>query len=67
MPNHGEICRTLNLQCADDSIAPAEVGDYLHARLKNSRLTHMAARGHYPHLSHPEETTRLIKAYLASA
>jgi len=58
---------SLILQCADDSIAPVEVGDYLHAHLKNSTLQQMCARGHYPHLSHPEETTRLIKQYLASA
>jgi len=55
---------TLILQCSDDSIAPVEVGDYLHAHLKNSTLQHMCARGHYPHLSHPEETTQLIKQYL---
>lgn len=57
---------TLILQCSDDSIAPIEVGDYLHSHLKNSTLRHMAATGHYPHLSHPEETTQLIQQYLAS-
>lgn len=58
---------TLILQCADDSIAPVEVGDYLHSHLKNSRLQQMNAKGHYPHLSQPDETIRLIKDYLASA
>jgi len=57
---------SLILQCAEDSIAPREVGEYLHSHLGNSTLTPMQAKGHYPHLSHPEETTRLIKAYLAS-
>jgi sigma-B regulation protein RsbQ len=57
---------TLILQCSDDSIAPLEVGDYLHAHLKNSRLQQMTAKGHYPHLSQPEETSRLIKDYLQS-
>jgi len=57
---------TLILQCSDDSIAPVEVGDYLHAHLKNSRLRQMSAKGHYPHLSHPEETSQFIKEYLAS-
>ncbi|MWC29683.1 alpha/beta fold hydrolase [Paenibacillus sp. MMS18-CY102] len=56
---------SLILQCSDDSIAPIEVGNYLHAHLKNSTLMQMAAKGHYPHLSHPEETTSLIKQYLA--
>ncbi|MCM3629576.1 alpha/beta hydrolase [Paenibacillus glycanilyticus] len=55
---------TLILQCTDDSISPPEVGDYLHAQLKNSTLRHMKATGHYPHLSHPEETTQCIKDYL---
>ena len=58
---------TLILQCSDDSIAPVEVGDYLHAHLKNSRLQQMTAKGHYPHLSQPEETIRMIKDYLTSA
>lgn len=57
---------TLILQCSDDSIAPIEVGEYLHAHLRNSTLQHMKATGHYPHLSHPEETTRLIKQYLTA-
>ncbi len=58
---------TLILQCSDDSIAPLEVGDYLHSHLKNSRLQQMNAKGHYPHFSEPDETIRLIKEYLTSA
>ncbi|WP_256761690.1 alpha/beta fold hydrolase [Cohnella sp. WQ 127256] len=58
---------SLILQCSDDSIAPKEVGDYLHEHLKNSTLQLMQAKGHYPHLSHPEETSQLIKEYLTSA
>lgn len=58
---------TLILQCSDDSISPVEVGQYLHARLQNSTLQQMEAKGHYPHLSHPEETIRMIKQYLTSA
>lgn len=58
---------TLILQCMDDSVAPVEVGEYLHAHLKNSTLRKMTAKGHYPHLSHPEETIRFIEQYLANA
>ncbi|MFF2480296.1 alpha/beta fold hydrolase [Paenibacillus sp. NPDC058071] len=58
---------TLILQCLGDSIAPVEVGHYLHAHLKNSMLQIMESQGHYPHLSHPEETIRFIQQYLASA
>ncbi|MFC4303105.1 alpha/beta fold hydrolase [Cohnella boryungensis] len=57
---------SLILQCMDDVIAPLQVGDYLHAHLRNSTLRQMQAKGHYPHLSHPEETTHLIKQYLSS-
>ncbi|MFC5703298.1 alpha/beta fold hydrolase [Cohnella faecalis] len=57
---------SLILQCSDDSIAPIEVGNYLHAHLKDSTLQLMNAKGHYPQLSHPEETTALIKNYLNS-
>ncbi|CAI6076102.1 Sigma factor SigB regulation protein RsbQ [Paenibacillus sp. JJ-100] len=58
---------TLILQCSDDIVAPVEVGNYLHSHLKNSRLQQMDARGHYPHLSQPEETIQFIKDYLDSA
>lgn len=55
---------TLILQCSDDSIVPIEVGEYLHKHLKNSELRLMQAKGHYPHISHPEETIALIQGYL---
>ncbi|MFD0672868.1 alpha/beta fold hydrolase [Cohnella sp. GCM10027633] len=55
---------SLILQCSDDSIAPIEVGNYLHAHLAGSTLRMMTAKGHYPQLSHPEETTAMIKQYL---
>ncbi|MFF2754540.1 alpha/beta fold hydrolase [Psychrobacillus sp. NPDC058041] len=54
----------LILQCSDDSIVPIEVGEYLHRHLKNSTLRLMTAKGHYPHLSHPEETALIINEYL---
>ncbi|MEV4707100.1 alpha/beta hydrolase [Actinoplanes sp. NPDC049316] len=54
----------LILQCADDVIAPAVVGDYVHAHLKGSTLVAMNATGHCPNLSAPAETVAAIKAYL---
>ncbi|MED4534672.1 alpha/beta hydrolase [Metabacillus fastidiosus] len=56
---------SLILQCAEDSIVPVETGEYLHRHLKNSTFRMMEAKGHYPHLSHPEETIRFIKEYLS--
>lgn len=57
---------SLIMQCSEDSIVPIKVGDYLHRHLRNSTLRLMKAKGHYPHLSHPEETVTIIKEYIAS-
>ncbi|WP_305788841.1 alpha/beta fold hydrolase [Symbioplanes lichenis] len=54
----------LILQCADDVIAPAVVGDYVHDHLEGSTLVAMNATGHCPNLSAPDETVAAIKAYL---
>ena len=57
---------SLILQCAEDVIAPEGVGHYLNRSLQNSTLQLMKATGHCPHMSHPEETIRLMKEYLAT-
>ena len=58
---------SLVLQCSEDSIAPLEVGDFVHRNLRGSSLIRLRATGHCPHLSGPVETTRIIKEYLARA
>ncbi|NJR65711.1 MAG: alpha/beta hydrolase [Leptolyngbyaceae cyanobacterium CRU_2_3] len=58
---------SLILQCAEDTIAPVEVGDYLHRHLSKSTLKQMQATGHCPHMSHPQETIHLIQEYLTDA
>jgi sigma-B regulation protein RsbQ len=58
---------SLILQCAEDMIAPQAVGDYVHRELPGSTLRQMAATGHCPHMSHPEETVELIREYLQPA
>ena len=55
---------TLVLQCTDDAIAPAPVGRYVHAHVPASVFTQLAATGHCPHLSAPEETVAAIRAFL---
>jgi len=55
---------SLILQCADDLIAPREVGEYVHRNMSRSTLELMKATGHCPHMSHPDETIRLMKEYL---
>jgi sigma-B regulation protein RsbQ len=55
---------TLVLQCSADVIAPEPVGRYVHAQIRGSAFAQLAATGHVPHLSAPEETTRAIGAFL---
>lgn len=55
---------SLIIQCSEDSIVPIGVGDYLHQHLKNSTLQLMKAKGHYPHISHPNETIQYITDFL---
>lgn len=58
---------SLILQCSDDIIAPEEVGEYMAKNLPFSTLRLMKATGHCPHMSAPEETIALMKAFLATA
>ncbi len=57
---------SLVLQCSQDAIAPDAVGEYVASALPEGHLVHLAATGHCPNLSAPEETTAAIKAYLAA-
>jgi sigma-B regulation protein RsbQ len=56
--------RSLILQCSEDVIAPAAVGEYVHGKIPDSELVRMKATGHCPNLSAPEETIAAIKAFL---
>ncbi|RBY80670.1 alpha/beta hydrolase [Geodermatophilus sp. TF02-6] len=56
---------TLVLQCSADAIAPEAVGRYVHEHVPGSVFTRLAATGHCPHLSAPEETAAAIRAFLA--
>jgi sigma-B regulation protein RsbQ len=56
--------KSLVLQCSQDVIAPACVGEFVHAALPTSRFVQMRATGHCPNLSAPEETIAAIRAFL---
>jgi len=60
------VVPSLIMMCSEDAIAPLEVGNYIHLHLPQSTLRLMKATGHCPHLSHPEETNRLISDYLST-
>ncbi|MEI8307547.1 MAG: alpha/beta hydrolase [Chloroflexales bacterium] len=55
---------SLIMQPSEDAFVPFHVAEYLHRQLTNSTLTWMKATGHFPHLSFPDETIKMIKAYL---
>lgn len=61
---HELTTRTLIIQCAEDSIVPLNVGHYLATHIPMNELVVMAAKGHYPHISHPEETILHIEQFL---
>ncbi|XAS63731.1 alpha/beta fold hydrolase [Pseudarthrobacter sp. So.54] len=54
----------LVLQSTDDVVTPEHVGTYLHQELPNSTLVRLAATGHFPQSSAPEETSAAILEYL---
>jgi sigma-B regulation protein RsbQ len=62
----GVAVPTLVLQCSQDVIAPDVVGRYVHERIPGSTFTQLAATGHCPHLSAPEETIAAIRAFLST-
>ena len=53
--------RTLILQCSDDIIAGNQVGEYVRDHVPGSRLVYLAASGHCPNLSAPDEVIAAIR------
>jgi sigma-B regulation protein RsbQ len=67
--NRADLARVrvpaLVMQCSSDIIAPEVVGTYVRDRLADATLRKLSATGHCPHLSHPQETIEVMRAYLA--
>ncbi|QRF54647.1 alpha/beta hydrolase (plasmid) [Rhizobium rosettiformans] len=57
----------LVLQCAEDVIAPVEVGKYVADQMPNATFVQLKATGHCPHVSHPAEVIQEIERYVGSA
>ena len=57
---------SLIMQCAEDAIAPLDVGMYLSRTMPQSTLRMMKATGHCPHISHPDETILAMREYLSA-
>lgn len=66
--NRADVTRlqlpTLLLQCAQDAVAPAEVGEYLAQHMPHATLVQLQTTGHCPHLSAPLETLAAMRTYL---
>jgi sigma-B regulation protein RsbQ len=58
---------TLVLQCSNDVIAPDEVGRFVAEQIPRSSFVQLAATGHCPNLSAPEETVAAIAAFVRPA
>ncbi|MGN6332723.1 MAG: alpha/beta fold hydrolase [Motilibacteraceae bacterium] len=56
---------TLVVQALEDVIVPPEVSTYLCERIPHCELVVLDARGHYPHLSAPEETAGVVREFLS--
>lgn len=55
----------LVLQCSADIVAPESVGRYLRGHLPVAELVQLAATGHCPHLSSPDEVIAAMRSFLA--
>jgi sigma-B regulation protein RsbQ len=58
---------SLIMQCADDSLAPRSVGEYLHHTMPASTFRLLDVTGHCPHMSHPDKTIGAIREYLGAS
>lgn len=54
----------LIVQCANDALAPLSVGEFMHAVMPHSTLALLAASGHVPQVSAPDETARTILGFI---
>jgi sigma-B regulation protein RsbQ len=68
--NRADLARvtlpTLVIECAQDAIAPREVGAYVHAHISGCRKVTLDATGHCPHVSAPAPTAAAIAAFARS-
>ena len=58
---------TLIMQCTNDVVAPDAAGQFIYEAVPGSKLVKLSATGHVPQVSAPEETVRVMQAYLNEA
>ena len=68
--NRADLARVslpaLVIECAQDAIAPREVGAYVHQHIRGSHKITLEATGHCPHVSAPAATAAAIAAFARS-
>lgn len=57
---------TLVIECERDSLAPREVGQFVHEHVRGSTLVTLDATGHCPHLSEPDATASAILGFIGA-
>lgn len=57
---------TLVIQPAEDPMVPQVTAEAMAAAIPGSRYRRLAATGHYPHLSSPDETSAVIRSFLST-
>jgi len=57
---------TLIIECAHDTLAPREVGSYVHRQIEGSTLVTLDAWGHCPHVSAPADTADAIIEFIGT-
>jgi len=55
---------TLLIQAQEDIAVPNEVALYLNDGIADSKLVHVNATGHFPHMSAPQEVISAIKSFI---
>lgn len=55
---------SLIIQCAEDAIAPVEVGQFMHRQMPRSVLRILDTTGHCPHMSAPDLTVEVMRTFL---
>jgi sigma-B regulation protein RsbQ len=65
--NRADLARvalpTLVIECAQDTLAPREVGAYVQQKIEGSELVTLDAIGHCPQLSAPDSTAEAIAVF----
>lgn len=55
---------TAVLQCTHDNMVPEVVGEYMRESIPDCELIQLEATGHCPHMSAPQELTRVLRGLL---